>query len=277
MITVNNIEEYIREVLNPTPVNRVAIYRGQTDISWNIEASVFRQSYSDGKEKDIFVDVSYDKPSLSEIEPYSNIILDSAQDRTNTYYFDTILGNQRIRVQQGCFSILIDKKMKLIEPLFIEFLEDCFRKYISSRILSNNLIELIAHDIGNDKLNDELLRVLQQSYVRHKSISVARTLFETYLDKIIKHYPSYLKKMNFMPNSSIITDEANNFHTFLNDVIKGLDNDSKILDKSSLVQIRIPAGEKQHMKIQLAKIGVDSTSVYPDLEGTIEFLKNKFS
>ena len=361
---IENTIQFITEVLREAGDGRMQIYRGQADASWPLKANVFRDNYSEHKEKniyeivkkynfkefdkqDFFIDelirmqhygiptrlldwsynplialyfaVSSEKEknedgmvyqasleksricsfnsaefksisallqadagqsviSFNNFEDENTIkevLLGVIENSRNTFFIDSVLDNNRIRMQQGCFSVTIDKKPKFIKYMSSELVDLFIRKFFTAddielgfkkdleiavqkkcfegikRLVKNNIYEEIDDDINRKSFITEVNRI--------------------YVDERLKEELKG-KKTDF----NIVERSSEVFVGLIKEFVNTLKTDSYIIEGEDISKFLIKKEFKQNIKKELEKIGINSTFVYPDIQGSVDYFKELY-
>lgn len=317
-IKINSIDEYISIVLGLLKNNKI-LFRGQSDKNWNLQPSLYRDKFTDYKEKEIFKEYkkqysidedvlkniinmqhlgiptrlldwtsnpmsalffslsdlkSTDKDSkvycvkpnniydfyntkynsiraiiedevgISKLEEDKlkeyvvDILLPIASNKTKEYiYIETPFYNERIKAQQGFFSIFMEVKQKHIDML---------KKYILLNTFGENDKEL-----GNILLNRSLEYANEEKIISSiKTFSKDKNSIERYIDKIKKSGFLNLKSTNLKTNKFKVSD--------------------------SCIEIIIDSNCKKNMLEELDKLNINFKSIYPDEFGFSQYINYKY-
>jgi len=199
------------------------------------------------------------------------ILKDALLSTNNTYFIDSVLRNNRIRAQQGCFSITIDNKKKFIEYVLNDIFYDFFREFQQKIPYDSPINKLL--EVEKDKYI-VIIRKLIKIYKNKEEKEEYKKAFSDYINQIKSSNIKFCEKYN-IPNIEIeLSKISENFSNFIIDKIKVLDENKQEIESNNLVRYRIKKEDKTKIKRQLKNIGITSTLVYPDIQGTIDHIKN---
>jgi len=201
-------------------------------------------------------------------------ILEALDENKNAYFLDPVLSNIRIKSQQGLFSLTIDKKKKFIDSVYSKFIENYLRKYQRSKCSNLKIKTHIDNDFNEKQHHKKLVDDLILYYKQEKLLDLG--IFQKYLETLEIEYDQFLTNSEDKLNSADKEGSAKEMNQYFQTVNSNLLNNPKSLKKDNLLELIIPKENKQKVKEQLINFGVDATSIYPDIQGTIDFIKNKY-
>ncbi len=358
-IPIEDINKFIEHISKDLQGNQINIFRGQRDVSWSLESVVFRENYSDHKEKEIYeIITKYNFDEFSNHESYfdeliqmqhygiptrlldwsynplialyfvvayedetdgyifqntidKNLIYSFNSDEfkylsklfqadskqtilsfkddesievkrllkealltsNNTFFIDSVLRNKRIRAQQGCFSITIDNKEKFIEYILNDIITDLFREFQQKIPFDSSINKLLNNE--QNKFS-EFIKELKMTYKKKGEKSNYIDVFSNYIERIKSNNSSFCDKQNIKDINEELEKISTDFASFFIDKTKILNANRQKLESKNLVKYIIKKEDKTKLKRQLQNIGITSTLVYPDIQGTIEHIKNTF-
>ncbi len=163
--------------------------------------------------------------------------------RGRLLFIESPYENDRIRAQRGLFSIYVDIKEKYLSALQKEIIEQCYEKFAKNlkTYFTPNLFSETVKKSDMFKLEDEL----------KKPLGDETNSFDEEIENIKKH----LKDTNYYNLSK---------------------NTYKLDTNANDVQFIIKKEKKEKIKKQLEKIGINEVSVYPDINGFINYINEKY-
>lgn len=360
---IENTIQFITEVLKEAGDGRMQIYRGQADASWPLKANVFRDNYSEHKEKNIYeivkkynfkefarqdffidelirmqhygiptrlLDWSYNplialyfavssekekdndgsvyQASLEKNRIYSfnsvefksisallqadaeqsvisfnkvddektikEILLGMIETNQNTFFIDSVLDNNRIRMQQGCFSVTVDKKPKFVKYISPELIDLFIRKFFAADI--ENGLKKDLEIAVRKKCFDGIKELVKKNIDEKIDDGFNRKSFITkvndiYIDERLKEELKG-KKTEF----AVLEESSDVFVSLIKEFVNSLETDSYNIEGEDVTEFLIKKEFKQIIKKELEKIGINSMFVYPDIQGSVDYFKELY-
>lgn len=225
----------------------------QNDI-YNFNSEKF-QLLSEVFEKDAQLTV------LSFSDKVKSLLTDAILDKKNTYFIDPIFSNARIKAQQGCFSVTIDKKNKFVYTVLDDLLLNIVRTFITKKQDQATILKNI--DNNNIKaLISELVKVYKQ-----QNYNDIEERFKKYIHNLIKN-----AKMIVQGTENL----HNDFQRFFTQEVNKFRQDNYGIAKESLIIYKIKKEYKTKIKQQLNALGITPMMIYPDLKGSINYINELF-
>lgn len=219
-------------------------------------------------------------------EMAEKLILKMLYNSYNQIFIDPIFENQRIRVQDGLFSVSVLFNHKIYDKL-----ESNLIYYILNNGLKKKIFSIYDHEHQGriieskfrDFISDDKILQYYYFYDQRESQNVINSL-EGYLkivnggyDDLVsileKFYEEINRKLDKVKQGLLLSSSEGKYYKKDN-IIKALkDENSK-----DFHQIFIPIGKKDPILKELNELyGINSATIYPDVEGYIQYLKAKFS
>lgn len=323
-ISIRSVNEFL-EIINLFEIDKNILFRGQSDLSFKLEPSIYRKNYTENKEAAIYKEII--KNNLKEInsgrtlldnvvnmqhigvstrlldwtsnplislffavsenedkdayvfahiaekiynfndEVYRNIsiiledyfkvnnitesdkevhafIKDIMEKNQNYIFIETTYNNSRIRAQQGYFSILLEIRDKYIKYLKKGIIDSV--KY-SKCIEQQFLRKLVDFDFRG-KSDEEI-----EEYIKNINI-----IPDKRGEWNSKKFLEYLKTKKFF---SLNKEGLNKTYIELN---------------KDICKFIIPSGYKKLIRKQLNLLGINHENIYPDIQGLVLHIKDKY-
>lgn len=219
------------------------------------DGSVFMMSFSDivdigveeHEEIQAFFKYKYGKNlSISEgLFPILKKIYDN--NKQNYQIIKTILTNDRIRSQDGYFSICFEAKEEEVTEFLIYKVTDYIQR-------------------NNKNIPDKVLTALSKKIQVPFDENTQKEIFRD-----ISQYTEYTKDTEI--DLVKLREALERFQTIL-----PIKHDMNSIQKyESYLKIIIPSEFKQDIIKELDRIGINSSTIYPDLEGLTKYIKEKYS
>lgn len=253
----------------------------------NVDGKLFRREVEENEilsfdsekykylSKLLFTDVKCVSLSFDEYDKEINeIIRDLFDHDKNIYFIDTIISNSRIRAQQGCFSLYLDKKKKFYDYINkATNIEREIKTQLNNKIKSINrktYFDLVKLLIDNYNPTTDKNEYLEKNYINLKKlqnkIDITKVMKEKFIDSRLKVSDENYREIVQISSNIIDSFKTNHFEIQTNYEVK----DNK------LTEYVIEANNKNDIKKELEKIGVNSLMIYPDITGMVEHLANNF-
>lgn len=213
--------------------------------------------------------LSLDKITDAEI---INIIDSIFLKGEKTYFIDTQNINDRIRSQQGCFALCIDPKRK-------------YFKYVKERSLNSYILKNKLIDENVSKFLNEHVKDIAQKVIDDMGNQVSES---DIVDILVKQKEEYINKNNKRGDTeqdpvkinkdieTFIYQENNCVKSWIKEVNSTFTDTNHAINIDKVTTFKILSTNKQKILDQLKLIGISPISVYPDLKGTIEHIKNEY-
>lgn len=176
----------------------------------------------------------------------------------NYFFIKTKYYNNRIRNQQGLFTIYID-----ISENEKEYIEN----NIKPIIIKDNISKFIREQGYSDKENFSDKRI--------EEIINARDIPKEKMDKIVKYLEEVLSVKVEQQQKDLLKEIFESARIKLSEIVKE-NNIDVILEKEPILNIIIPSELKSIISQRLDIIEVNSRSVYPDKEGLSMYIREKY-
>ncbi|MCI7665188.1 MAG: FRG domain-containing protein [Fusobacterium mortiferum] len=207
--------------------------------------------------------ISFDKSSYNEYSNfleriYTNIKEGKEKFSGDLIFLDTINENNRIRAQRGLFSLDV-RPYKILRNSFEEKFLNTFDKIDKEKLL-------------NDEI-DVYIELFSYIKKQEKEIFDAKYFYNNFKDFFEKSLKNKFKDNELYKElfEDLITNERR--------YIEKLEGNFKLEFKHSLKtdSIIILEEDKEKIKKELENMyGIDSYTVYPDLQGYIDYIKENF-
>lgn len=223
----------------------------------------------------LWYDANQNVLDFNEDTEIKDILMEAILGKENTYYIDTVLSNNRIRAQQGCFSITIEKKEKFINCIDKELNERFNREFIRNQNRTDNIMKLIDYDTKNKNNKIDLISKSEKFLNKYFTKNNLTNTFQNYIESIYGVYHEFALKENIKLDS--LEEKKKEYAETLSERIKNLfvEKSNEIIDPN-IKSYKIEAKDKSFIKSQLEDIGVTSTFVYPDIQGSIDYIKELY-
>jgi hypothetical protein len=226
----------------------------------------------------LFVDVTKEVLAFDAYEEeIMKIIKNLFTKNKNIYFLDTTVCNSRIKAQQGCFSLFLDKKEKYFNYVLDAILDDLSRTFLSLKrnekfnTIYDNYSSIIKKDIN---LTGDIDKLTEDSFNRiHEKLDLNKK-YDSSLDRIesIGGGPMRMKPKMQDLDKEILTK----YYTYIISNLNYLIKDYSEISQEKMIVYTIKSENKAKIKRQLENIGITPMVVYPDLKGTIEHINNKY-
>lgn len=168
------------------------------------------------------------------------------------YFFKTKYYNDRIRSQKGYFSIYFEQTEAEVSQFKNQTLDE-FESFCNKEQLNMNYVRSLI-----DKINLLRFPLFNQAAIDSK---VSEILQEFPYNESVKHtLEGEIKKVLEKLNTKV-----NRPHDM-----------NKILSKDNHIRVLIPKEAKKKLIEQLDDMGINSSTIYPDIEGLSRYLKEKY-
>lgn len=180
----------------------------------------------------------------------------------NHYFFKTKYFNERIKNQKGYFLIYFDQNEEITEILKRNLIKELKRIFSEESITLKSKSEELIKEINK-------LPPFATEENRRKEIEVL-------VGKILED----IKPIDFREEGDKKKEELKGKAIKISidmhkNVIRGHKMDS-VLNNHTYMKIRIPSKIKETLINQLDDIGINSSTVYPDIEGLAKYLNEKY-
>lgn len=226
----------------------------------------------------LFVDVTKEVLTFdNDEEEIKKILLDVFLLDKKLYFLDTAVCNSRIKAQQGCFSLFLDKKEKYFNYVLDAILDDLSKEFLFKErnekfnTIYNNYSSIIKEYIN---LTVDIDKSTEDSFNRiHEKLDLNKK-YDSSLDKIesIGGGPMRMNPKMKDLDKEILTK----YYTYINSKLNDLKKDYFEISQENMIVYTIKSENKSKIKRQLENIGITPMVVYPDLKGTIEHINNKY-
>lgn len=196
-----------------------------------------------------------------------NRVLENLISTNKEYlFFKAIYSNDRIKAQQGYFSVYIDIKMdeyeSIVEKKYILILEE-IEKYINEKFKrsESSTIRGLIHSIKKGEIKRELGQNLKQCPIFEEIKSNIKTEYRLNETDLAE----YDDKVNTIIENSKIYKIKDREHCM-----------SNLLKNESYVKIIIKKDLKEMFLKELDILGINSRVVYPDIQGLVQYIKEKY-
>lgn len=207
--------------------------------------------------------ISFDKSSYEEYSNFLKRIYTDIKEGKETFsgdliFLDTINENNRIRAQRGLFSLDV-RPYKFLRNSFEEKILNTFDKIDKDKLLKNEI------DVCGEIFN----------YIKSqkKEIFNAEYFYKDFKDFFEKSLKNKFKDNNLY--KELFKDLIDNERRY----IEKLENNFKLEFEHSLEtdSIIVLEEDKEKIKKELENMyGIDSYTVYPDLQGYVQYIKENF-
>lgn len=195
-------------------------------------------------------------------------------DNKNYFFVETVFENERIKAQQGCFSLLIDMKKKYMDIIEKDIFED-----ITDKVLKKNMHKGLFKK-GELKENRRALKNIiatilyeqKDDFMENTSIEKIKKRVE---QEIIISASDEMKGKKIKIDIEIFNEIKIELRKIF-DLLKAQDYNMK-LKEDSLTTFIIPHSKKNKIKEQLSVLGINSITVYPDVQGYIQYIQEEWS
>ena len=238
------------------------------------DGKVFMVNYS---EQDI---IKFDSP---EYKGYSNFLkkiyvenndlsLDKKEYKEKCIFLETINENNRLKVQKGLFSLDISPYLRFENIPIYEQIYNIYEKIVFcdlEKLIKNKDKELTG------------IKELLKSYLRKEENYLMENSSKKIIDLIIKFFNNFrnivgqdiIENMNIFSNNE---KEKTRIISQLESEIKKI-KELKYNHEVSTKSIIILNEYKKNIRKELEQIyGIDSSTVYPDVQGYINYIKENF-
>ncbi|WP_066631486.1 FRG domain-containing protein [Labilibacter marinus] len=222
------------------------------------------------------VDAELDVLTFENEKEVKNILTKSILENRNNYFIDSTLRNNRIRAQQGCFSLIIDKKQKFIDYILVDIFQLFCREFCLNPSLKGDVKKLINYDLGEGADFKDIVDRLASVYRKKLRLQEYKAVFNEYINGIRYQNKDFCDKENITDVGDDLSVYSDEFMRFIESKIKELEMNSYELEQDDLIRYKIRKSDKAIIKKQLENIGITSTFVYPDIQGSIDHIKNIF-
>lgn len=315
VILIEDLTKYI-EIINILNKDSEFIFRGQKDKNFSLQASVFRNNYSNDKEYNIYKEIKRNRFKDFIKEDFLDNLIHMQHYNIPTRLLDWST-NPLISIFFACFDPKLDGKVFMYSPdVIYEFDSPYYR------IVSNYLKE----DFNRESLSNESINFLTsifrepfpifiQSSLENERLRAQRGLFSINID-IRSEYLTRIKQIivestklykdliseNSSNNKgidllkSIILLDRDKFNlniSTLNDkkIILGSKQFIKELEKENFfdytnnyettlnfrsINFIISKENKQKIKKQLESLDINAMTVYPDFSGFVQYIEDKY-
>jgi hypothetical protein len=114
-----------------------------------------------------------------------SILIDAVINSKDNYFIDSVLRNNRIRAQQGCFSIIIDKKQKFIEYILSDIFLIFLRNFYTTITIDERIKKLIEYNLKSNLDFKDIVSKLVNVYRKKGDLLVYKIAFTDYINS---HY-----------------------------------------------------------------------------------------
>lgn len=224
----------------------------------------------------LFVDVTKEVLAFDAYEEeIKKILLNVFLTNKRLYFLDTAVYNSRIKAQQGCFLLCLDKKKKFFKYIKDDFIESIFRSL--TKDFETKIIYRFLESIKEFLLDETFLIKSNLEYLKdfksllEKEIPIFKKRYE---NEGLKTSEEIVEMNNLMDD--FLIDGPESFIIWKEMLYSALNDENYALDEKGLISFIIKADDKEKIRRQLENIGITPMVVYPDLKGTIEHINNKY-
>lgn len=168
------------------------------------------------------------------------------------YFFKTKYYNDRIRSQKGYFSIYFEQTEAEINEFRNQTLKD-FENICNGQQLNMDYVKSLI-----DKIKLLRFPLSDQSVIDSKVL------------EILGEFP-YNENVK-----TVLEGEITKVLKILNLKVSRPHDMNKILSKENHIKVLIPTAAKKKLIEQLDDMGINSSTIYPDIEGLSRYLKEKY-
>lgn len=269
MGNINSVEELLK-LLKKLDINENTFYRGHANHSWELTPSVFRSEFK-GTEHQFYLEISQHNPSefekqktlfdqLALMQHYSipTRLLDWTKNPLVALYFSTenyeenidgelIIYQPETILSSGTYGEKILSKLVHTSRNESCSFEDFKNEYIDS---SFKIADILSDDEENDQALEQLLisPILIKPKITNKRLRSQQGCFTLHGNRIeIKDNKKYINTLE----------------------------SSTVLEQEILCRIRVNRISKLKIREELNFLGINSGTLFPDLENYAVFLKQK--
>ncbi|MBU3072831.1 FRG domain-containing protein [Clostridium estertheticum] len=192
-----------------------------------------------------------------------DILIEYAIDSKNTVFFKTAYSNDRIRNQEGIFSI------------FIDITEDEAKYLVNKRLqkILSEIIKKLMHDDEISSIEEEKVNRLIKLDIESMThrIEDKENIYKTFLARLVENCSSKIDKEKLRTTLFNELDRA-----CLEKIKSKKHKMSSILQNEKSIKIIVQSDKKSEMIKSLDSCGINSRVVYPDLEGLMKYMKEKY-
>jgi hypothetical protein len=234
-------------------------------------------------------------------EDVKNFLIKILSNSYKYTYIDPIYGNKRIRVQDGLFSIFILLNIELFDRFEDDIIEYILKDGLRNEILkeydkkngrnidAESCSSIYGEEPSGDIIPTEYRNIITTELIiefyhfydhRHRTDIVNEIKSRIHLDGdpaevediLEEFYQAIKEKITSIKNQ--LLDEPVSRKYFKKEIIA----DTLAVEQDEKFEIFIPSKMKEPILKELNELyGINSATIYPDVEGYIQYLKAKFS
>lgn len=254
---VNKLDDYFKLLELLDHANNKYVYRGQADKTWPLMASIYRKVNIKTKEKEIYCNLrKFNFEGFNKKETFIDELL-----QMQHYGVYTRLLDWSYNPLVGLFFSVNNEHNK--DGIIYMYNNDDNQVKIDFNDYNYSyLSEYLESDIFhlNEKLNSDFLKLIENNTILGKNYLFLDTAFIN--DRIRAQQGCFSIIIDYEEKNSQKKQEINDFNKY------------NFENKLILNKILISAGCKEQIRAELNKIGINSVTMFPDIEGYAQHFKN---
>lgn len=182
----------------------------------------------------------------------------SFNDSKRYTFFKTKYYNERIKSQQGCFSVYYEQTEEEATIIRERLLDELKREYLNFEVYKGRIERDVLNSIS-DKISEVVNGKKFDSY---------------YISRVMDYIKGVLDSHNHIQKN--LLDELIEWLKKLSKVVEKKHCMDDIVSHENQLQIIIKSEIKEILIKQLENMGINSRTVYPDIQGLASYLKEHY-